>query len=100
PRFASSPQGPFFSSRSEGINVSWTYPLTDTDSLGVNYTLSGTTTEYPLASPTDVPGVTLGSIRSKLSGRSLGSCWSLDSGKERTEWRNNLFRFALGRKSR
>ena len=83
PRFASSPQGPFFSSRSEGINVSWTYPLTDTDSLGVNYTLSGTTTEYPLASPTDVPGVTLGSIRSKVSGRSLGFGWSRDTGSER-----------------
>ncbi len=89
PRFASSAQGPFFSSRSEGINVSWTYPLTNTDSLGVNYTVSRTTTEYPLASPADVPGVTLGSIRSKVSGRSLGFGWSRDTGSERIFFANS-----------
>src|SRR5205814_6599156 len=65
PRFASSAQGPFSSSRSEEINVSWAYPLTNTNFLGVNYTLSRTTTEYPLASPADVPGVMPGSIRSR-----------------------------------
>jgi outer membrane protein insertion porin family len=89
PRFASSAQGPFFSSRSEGINVSWTYPWTNTDSLGSNYTLSRTTTEYPLASPADVPGVTLGSIRSKVSGRSLGFGWSRDTGSERIFFANS-----------
>ena len=89
PRFASSAQGPFFSSRSEGINVSWTYPLTNTDSLGVNYTVSRTTTEYPLASPADVPGATLGSIRSKVSGRSLGFGWSRDTGSERIFFANS-----------
>src|SRR5258707_6729086 len=31
PRFASSAQGPFFSSHSEGINVPWTYPFTNID---------------------------------------------------------------------
>src|SRR6267378_2039046 len=50
PRFARSAQGPFFSSHSEGINVPWTYPLTNTDSLAVNYSLSRTTTEYLPAS--------------------------------------------------
>ncbi len=89
PRFASSAQGPFFSSRSEEMNVSWTYPLTNTDFLGVNYTLSRTTTEYPLASPADVPGVTLGSIRSKVSGRSLGFGWSRDPGSERIFFANS-----------
>ena len=89
PRFARSAQGPFFSSRSEGINIPWTYPLTNTDSLGINYTLSRTTTEYPLASPSDAPGVTLGDVRSKVSSRSLGVAWARDTGSERVLFANS-----------
>ena len=89
PRFARSAQGPFFSSHSEGITVPWTYPMTNTDSLGVNYTLSRTTTEYPLDSPSDVPGVTLGNVRSKISSRSLGVGWARDTGNERILFANS-----------
>jgi outer membrane protein assembly factor BamA len=83
PRFASSTKGPFFSSQSEGINVPWVYPLTNTDTLDVNYTLSRTTTEYSPASITTVPGVMLGNVRSKVSSRSLGVGWARDTGSER-----------------
>jgi outer membrane protein insertion porin family len=83
PRFASSAQGPFFSSHSEGINIPWTYPLTNTDTLSVNYTLSHATTEYPLVSPSDVPGLTLETVRSNVSSRSLGASWARDAGSER-----------------
>jgi outer membrane protein insertion porin family len=90
PRFARSAQGPFFSSHSEGVSVPWTCPLTNTDSLGVNYTLSRTTTEYPPASPSNVPGVTLGNVRSKVSTRSLGLGWSRDTGSERALLANSV----------
>ena len=90
PRFASSAQGPFFSSHSEGINIPWTYPVSSTDSLGVNYTLSRTTTEYSLASASDVPGVTLGNVRSKVSSRSLGVGWARDTGSERVLFANSV----------
>ena len=90
PRFASSAQGPFFSSHSEGINVPWTYPVGSSDSLAVNYTLARTTTEYPLASPSDLPGVTPGDVRSKLSSRSLGVGWVHDTGNERTLFANSV----------
>jgi outer membrane protein insertion porin family len=83
PQFASGAKGPFFSSHSEGISVPWVYPLTNTDSLDVNYTLSRTTTEFPPASTTAVPGVTLGDVRSKVSSRSLGVSWNRDTGSER-----------------
>jgi outer membrane protein insertion porin family len=89
PRFATSAHGPFFSSRSQGINVPWTYPLTSTDSLCINYTLSRTTTEYPLASPSNVPGVTLGDVRSKVSSRSFGVGWARDTGSERALFANS-----------
>ena len=83
PRFARSAQGPFFSSHSEGINVPWTYALTNTDSLGVNYTLSRTTTEYPAALPPAATGVTVGDVRSRISSRTLGVGWARDTGNER-----------------
>jgi outer membrane protein insertion porin family len=90
PRFARSAQGPFFSSHSEGINVPWSYPLTNADSLGVNYSLSRTTTEYPLSSPSNVPGVALGDARSKVSSRSLGVGWTHDTGSERAQFANSV----------
>src|SRR5882762_7142185 len=90
PRFASSVQGPFFSSHSEGINVPWTYPLTNTDSLAVNYALSRTNTEYPLTATSTGPGVTLGNVRSKVSSRSLGVGWSRDAGSERALFANSV----------
>ena len=96
PRFASSAHGPFFSSRSEGINVPWTYALSNTDSLGVNYTLSRTTTEYALASPPSVPGVTLGDVRSKVSSRSLGASWARDTGSEHILFANSVSGGLLG----
>jgi outer membrane protein insertion porin family len=83
PRFASSPKGPFFASHNEGISVPWVYPLTNTDSLDVNYTLSRTTTKYQPAASTAVPGVTLGDVRSKVSSRSLAAGWTRDTGTER-----------------
>jgi len=89
PRFASSAQGPFFSAHAEGINIPWTYPLSNTDSLGANYTLSSTTTEYPSASTSSVPGVTLGDVRSRASSRSLGVGWTRDTGNERVQFANS-----------
>jgi outer membrane protein assembly factor BamA len=96
PRFASSAQGPFFSSHSEGINIPWTYPLTKTDTLGVNYTLSRAATEYPPGSPADVPGVTLENVRSNVSSRSLGVGWARDTGNERVQLANSASGGRLG----
>jgi outer membrane protein insertion porin family len=89
PRFARSAHGPFFSAYSEGINIPWTYPLSNTDSLGVNYTLSGTITKYPLASISPAPGVALGDVRSKTSSRSLGTAWTHDTGNEHFQLANS-----------
>src|SRR5258708_242732 len=90
PRFARSAQGPFFSSHSEGINIPWTYPVGNTNSLAVNYTLARTTTEYPSVSNSQVPGVTLGAVRSKISSRSLGFGWAHDTGSERAQFANSV----------
>jgi len=89
PRFAGSAHGPFFSTHSEGINIPWTYPLSNTDSLGVNYTLARTMTEYSLGSPSDVPSVALGDARSKVSSRSLGVRWTRATGNENVLFANS-----------
>jgi outer membrane protein insertion porin family len=89
PRFASSTKGPFFNSRTTGISIPWTYPLSNTDSLGITYTLSRTTTSYPLSSTVNVPGVTIGDVQSKISSRSLGIAWARDTGNERVLFSNS-----------
>jgi len=90
PRFASSTKGPFFNSRTTGISIPWTYPLSNTDSLGITYTLSRTTTSYPLSSAVNVPGVTVGDVQSKISSRSLGVGWARDTGNERVLFSNSV----------
>jgi len=90
PRFVSGAQGPFFNSRSEGITVPLSYPLTTTDSLGVSYTLSRTITEFT-APPLTLPaGVTIGNLRTETSSRSLGAVWTRDTAKERASLSNSV----------
>ena len=82
PRFTHGVQGPFLNSRSVGINVPWTYALTNSDSVGVNYTLSRTTADQifgPTSGTTAVPPVDL---RTHTSTRSLGTAWTHDTGNE------------------
>src|SRR5580704_388669 len=66
PRFAGSAQGPFFTTRSEGFSIPWTYPLTNNDSLGVHYTLSNTATGYALGTPPGLPGVPPIEVRTRI----------------------------------
>jgi outer membrane protein assembly complex protein YaeT len=96
PRFASSAQGPFFASHSEGISIPWSYPINSTDSVVLNYTLSRTTTEYPVTTPVAVPGVTIGDVRSDVSSRSLALGWAHDTGNERLSFSNSLSGGVLG----
>ena len=59
PRFASSVKGPFYNSQSEGFNTGWSYPLTKTDTLAVNYGLSHTNTDYSFVLPASLAGLVL-----------------------------------------
>src|SRR4029077_14335174 len=71
PRFARSAQGPFFSSHAEGITIPWTYALTNTDSLGVNYTLSRTTSDNSLGIVSGTNVTPLLVTKTNTSSRSL-----------------------------
>jgi len=96
PRFMRGARGPFFTSRSLGLNVPWTYEFTNTDSIGVNYTLSRTTSDYPLGTPPGLTGLPPLDLRARISSRSLGTAWVHDTGNERLLFSNSASGGLLG----
>ncbi len=95
PRLVHGVQGPFMTSRTEGINVPWTYSLTPSDSLGVSYTLSRTTSEQTFGTTDSTTGSPI-DLRTHTSSRSLGASWSHDSGSERLLFANSVSGGLLG----
>jgi outer membrane protein assembly complex protein YaeT len=83
PRFAKSAQGPFFTTHTTGIQIPWTYPLSNTDSVGVNYTLSRTTTDLPLGTPPGLTGLPPLDLQTRISSRAFGVGWLHDAGNDR-----------------
>ncbi len=82
PRFTSGVKGPFFTSETEGLNLGWTYAVTNTDSLGINYGVSRSNIDYSLPLPANLTGVTASDIRARTSNHSLGLSWARDSGSQ------------------
>ncbi|HVH71491.1 MAG TPA: POTRA domain-containing protein, partial [Candidatus Dormibacteraeota bacterium] len=83
PRFTHGVQGPFLSSHSQGISVPWTYALTNSDSIGVNYTLSRTVSDQTFGTSSNSAGSLPMDFRSRSSSHSLGTAWAHDTGNER-----------------
>jgi outer membrane protein assembly complex protein YaeT len=95
PRFIHGVQGPFTTSRTEGINIPWTYSLTNSDSVGVNYTLSRTISEQTFGVTNSVSGAPL-DLRTHTSSRSFGTSWAHDNGSERVLLANSVSGGLLG----
>ena len=97
PRFVHGVQGPFTTSRTEGINIPWTYTLTNSDSLGVNYTLSRTASDETFGATNNAtPGAAPVDLRTHASNRSLGASWTHDAGNERLLLSNSVSGGPLG----
>ena len=90
PRFTSSAKGPFYSSQSEGLNAGWSYPLTNTDSLAVNYSLSHINTDYSFALPASLTGFPSADLRAQSSSSAVGLGWTHDAGGERLSVTNSI----------
>jgi outer membrane protein assembly complex protein YaeT len=90
PHFVKSVKGPFFTSQSEGLNAGWSYAVTNTDSLGVNYGLSRSTTDYSLAVPANLAGLAASDIHARTSSHSLGLGWTRDTGNEHLTLANSV----------
>ncbi|HKW64492.1 MAG TPA: POTRA domain-containing protein [Candidatus Acidoferrum sp.] len=95
PRFVHGVQGPFTASHTEGINVPWIYSLTNSDSLGVSYTFSRTSTDQTFGTTNSTTGSPI-DLRTHTSSRSLGASWGHDSGNERVLLSNSVSGGALG----
>jgi outer membrane protein assembly complex protein YaeT len=96
PRFATSLKGPFYTSQSEGLNTGWSYPLTKTDSLAVNYSLSHTNTVYSFAPPPSTTSLPLSDLRAETSSSAVGLSWTHDTGSDRFSIANSISGGYLG----
>jgi len=89
-RFVNSVKGPFFTSQSEGLNAGWSYAATNADSLGINYGVSRSTTDYSVALPASLTGVTFSDIHAHTSSHALGLGWTRDTERERLAFANSI----------
>jgi outer membrane protein assembly complex protein YaeT len=96
PRFASSVKGPFYTSQSEGLNTGWSYPLTKTDSLSVNYSLSHTNTVYSFTPPPPTTTAPPNDLRAETSSSAVGLGWTHDTGSDRFSIANSISGGYLG----
>jgi len=95
PRFIHGVQGPFTTSRTEGIDIPWTYSLTNSDSVGITYTLSRTTSDQTFGVTNSATGAPL-DLRTHTSNRSFGASWAHDNGSERVLLANSVSGGLLG----
>ena len=95
PRFAHGVQGPFTNSRTEGINIPWTYALTSSDSIGANYTLSRSTSSETFGATKTTTGSPI-DLYTHTASRSLGTFWGHDSGNVRVLFSNSVSGGLLG----
>jgi outer membrane protein insertion porin family len=89
-------QGPFPASHSVGVNIPYSYALTNVDSLGLSYTLSRTTSDLPLGTApgtTDLPPIDL---RTHTTSHALTTSLAHDTGNERFLFSNSASGGVLG----
>ena len=96
PRFASSAKGPFYTSQSEGLTTGWTYPVSKTDSLAANYSLSRSNTDYSFVLPPSLAGLPSSDLRAQTSSSAAGVGWTHDAGNEHWSIENSISGGSLG----
>jgi outer membrane protein insertion porin family len=90
PRLTSSVKGPFYTSQSQGLNAGWSYPLTNADSLTVNYGLSRTETDDSFVLPAFLTGLPSTDLRAQSSSSAVGLGWTHDTGSQRLSVTNSI----------
>ena len=95
PRFVHGVQGPFTTSRTEGINISWTYSLTNSDSVSLSYTLSRTSSKQTFGATDSTTGSPI-TLRTLTPSRSLGTSWAHETASERVLIANSVSGGLLG----
>jgi outer membrane protein insertion porin family len=81
PRLTGGVQGPFQRTQSDGVNLGWSYAVSDFDSIGFNYRLSHSLTDYAVgqsagtASSSSSP-IQITNLQSETSSHSFGIGWT------------------------
>ena len=78
-------QGPFQRSKTEGVNLGWSYAASDADAIGLNFGISKSVTDYTViqASSTGTPQTI--DLQSKTSSHALGVGWTHDRGDQKIQ---------------
>jgi outer membrane protein assembly complex protein YaeT len=103
PRFIHGVQGPFPASHSVGVNIPWTYAVTNQDTVGLTYSLARNTSDNLLGAPPNSSSNPPGSnsavpldLRAHTSSRALTAAWAHDTGNERLLFSNSASGSFLG----
>jgi outer membrane protein assembly complex protein YaeT len=83
PRLTGSAKGPFFKQQSQGVDATWSYALTHSNSLNVGYDLSHTKTRYSLILPAGFTGLQPSDVPRETSSRATRFGWTHDTGAQR-----------------
>jgi outer membrane protein insertion porin family len=93
PRLTGGVQAPFQRTQSEGVNVGWSYAPSETDSIGINYGLSRSLTQFVVNQPSS-GGSTGGSqeteLRSATSSHSLAIGWTHYTGEQKIQMTDSV----------
>jgi outer membrane protein assembly complex protein YaeT len=90
PRLTGSVKGPFYTSQSQGLSAGWSYPLTNADSLTVDYGLSRTETDDSFVLPAFLTGSPSTDLRAQSSSSAVGLGWTHDTGSQRLSVTNSI----------
>lgn len=96
PHFSSSVKGPFYTSRSDGLNTNWGYALTPTDSVSVQYALSHSKTDYSVALPPSLAGIPSPDLNAQTTSSAVGVALNHDAGSNRFFLANSVSGDFLG----
>jgi outer membrane protein insertion porin family len=87
PRLTGGVQGPFQRTQSDGVNLGWTYAMSNFDSIGFNYRLSHSLTNYAVgqspSTASSTPPIQVTSLQSETSSHSFGIGWTHDTSEQK-----------------
>jgi outer membrane protein insertion porin family len=78
-------QGPFQRSKTEGVNLGWSYAASDADAIGLNFGISKSVTDYTVTQTSSTGTPQLIDLQSKTSSHSLGFGWTHDAGDQKIQ---------------
>jgi outer membrane protein insertion porin family len=85
PRLTPGVQVPFQRTQTEGVNVAWSYAVSDADSVGIGYGRSRSLTDYVVTQPASTAGPQAVDLRNKTTNHSLGIGWTRGVGDRKIQ---------------